>query len=491
MKNHRRLWIGLGGETVLFITCTVIMLVMYPRTESVFSLVLFILPVAYAATFWGITGGMTIAVAATVATTFVVFFTRPESTLRTLGLAAFVFCGLGTLTGYLFQVRRKLNDTVRTLEESEERYRSLFYRMPVGLYRIHPDGYVVDANEAFAKILRYADSGALLNKNAKDFYINPKHHEIFISIIEEDGNIDDFEVRLIREDGETVDAMISGHRALDPTTNTFFYEGSIKDISVKKNLEEQRTIAKNQQQRADRMSAVAELAAGVAHDFNNILFGIRAHAQVIGLDTITQDRRVSSVNKILSAVDRASVVSEGLSSAIGNTMPSVHKFDLQGIVSNSYERVAASLPEAVRISLSTAVDPIPVTLDPDTIDECIRELITNAERAVNGSGHISVSCAIEPLQRSILYSAPDDYSDARYACISVTDDGIGIDEKNVDRIFEPYFTTQEFGNSAGIGLAEVYGSVHQQGGLIGVQSSPGSGTTVKLYFPITEFQENS
>jgi signal transduction histidine kinase len=127
-------------------------------------------------------------------------------------------------------------------------------------------------------------------------------------------------------------------------------------------------------------------------------------------------------------------------------------------------------------------------LDPDTIKRCIEELIENAEKAINGTGHVSITLTIEPPQRSLFYINSPVGDGTPYACISVKDDGIGMDTDVMDHMFEPYFTTQEFGKSAGIGLAVVYGCVHQQHGVIGVESSPGAGTTIKLYFPLEQIE---
>ena len=600
MKNRRRLIRDIGATIVLLTICTVIMLYWYPHAQSVLSLVLYIVPIVFAALQFGIAGGLITALPAAVATTVAVFIISPELALRSAGLSVFVFLGIGSLVGYLSRIRNRLkeneatlstlwdsspagiflvdpgdhtihraNDTVlemlgasreevigsqcfdhlcqalpgvcpitdlgykaestersfrnkageeipilksvrfvnlggkeylleacvditklketeEELREAEERYRSLFHRMPVALFRSTSDGEFLEANQAFVEMLGYANSDMILKMNAETLYVNPNDRKDLVSMLNKDRRVDNFETELNRDDGQKISTSIYAHQIINEANGKVHFEGSILNMSERKELDEQRAVAENQRQRAERMSAVAELAAGVAHEFNNILAGIRLQTQVVGLTGVSDDRRTKSTGSILSAVDRASGVLEGLLSAIGNTLLAAEEVDLRSIVSDSFERAAASLSETVEISLITSDDPIPITLDPDAVGQCIAELITNAERAINIGGRIAVSCAIEPLERSILYTPPDNGGPGSYACVSVTDDGIGIDEKNINRIFEPYFTTQEFGKSAGIGLTVVYGIVNQHGGLIGVRSSPGKGTTIKLYFPVNE-----
>ncbi len=482
--NRLRLIAGIAGIIALFAACTTVMLYLYPRAYSVMSLVSYLLPVACAALFFGVPGGLTTALGAVAATTTVVFFHNPESTVKSAWLAAFVFCGAGVLLGYLAHMYKKLARTSRRLKESEESYRLLFHRVPVGLYRTTREGSIVEANEALTTMLGYSGEAALIGKNSRHFYAHPSQRNVLLSMLDENTTIKDFEAQLIRTDGRQITALISVQRVPDNNERKAVYQGSITDVTDKRKLEEQRAIAESQRQRAEHMSAIAELAAGVAHDINNILAVIKGQTEGISITSALNHRQQKAVEQILSGVDRVSSVIDGLLATVGSHLVSPRNIDLGDVVRDSFVKATGRLEQSICLSISIADCPLPVFLDPHTIERCVDELIQNAVRATGDAGHIEVSCEIEPIQHDALHSVPVDASAESYVCISICDDGVGIDNRIINRIFEPYFTTQEFGSGAGIGLTVVYGLVTQQNGLVGVQSSQGDGTTVKLYFPI-------
>jgi signal transduction histidine kinase len=198
------------------------------------------------------------------------------------------------------------------------------------------------------------------------------------------------------------------------------------------------------------------------------------------------ERRTAAVDNILTCVDRASGIIDGLLAAIGSHTLSSKDIDFKDVVLESVKRIKPSLGSSINTVVSISDEPMPVAVDPDAVGQCISELINNAKKATYTNGHIPVSCPIEQSLPSMLVSIPPDSKPTRYACVCVSDDGIGMDPEVMNRIIEPYFTNQELGSSTGIGLTKVYGIVHQHNGLIGVKSASGSGTTFKLYFPVTE-----
>jgi CheY-like chemotaxis protein len=123
--------------------------------------------------------------------------------------------------------------------------------------------------------------------------------------------------------------------------------------------------------------------------------------------------------------------------------------------------------------------------DSGQIDQIFMNLVTNARDAMPYGGKLTITTELAQLPRTILVTTPSHY-ERNYACITVTDTGIGMDEQTKERIFEPFFTTKEVGKGTGLGLSTVYGIVHQYEGYIEVESELGKGTTFKIYLPLIE-----
>jgi len=148
----------------------------------------------------------------------------------------------------------------------------------------------------------------------------------------------------------------------------------------------------------------------------------------------------------------------------------------------------AEIAARITIGLDLATVPLAVALDRSLFAHALREIVDNAVAATSGSGTISLRTGVAPVDLAHVYT-PSAEPAAPHAFVSVQDQGLGMDRKTLDRIFEPYFTTQDFGKGAGHGLPRVNGIVSQHGGAVAVQSEPGRGTTVTLSFPLLSGSE--
>ena len=233
-------------------------------------------------------------------------------------------------------------------------------------------------------------------------------------------------------------------------------ELSIKGARLEEALREL-SKTQEQRQRTKRMEAIGGLAAGVAHDFNNILMGIRGHAVLLQRKIPDGDPLLASVEGIVAATGRAERIVDGLQAAVGTQLYTPRGMDLNDIARS------AATPETSGTRLSYRLWPssLPVQVDAGLMQQVIGELIANASAAMDGRGEILIETSCEALDRSILHSLPRAISES-YGCLSVVDSGKGIEVEVQSRMFEPYFTTQQFG--AGAGLDQVHQDQARQNG---------------------------
>jgi PAS domain S-box-containing protein len=360
------------------------------------------------------------------------------------------------------------------LRQSESRARTLFEDVPVGLYRTAPTGEIIDANPALAGLLGYDSPRDILAMKAGDLYVDPAERLGFRELAERSDVVRDHEVRLRRRDGAEIVALLTARTVRDEAGRPIRYEGSMQDIT-------QRRIAEAQQKRAERLESVGQLAAGVAHDFNNILAGIQGFAEYLA-GREADDRVRDAGRRIVSSSQRAARIVEALLTTLGSHLGTPRRASVAELVQSACDTWSSSAGGEARIDLE--LDPVPawVIADPRGIELAIEELLTNAREASMEGGRIVVRTGTGALDLATLYAPRGDLG-GTWAWIAVSDAGRGMDQATLEKAFEPYFTTKGFGAGAGLGLTKVYGIVQQNHGVIGVASHPDQGTTVTVYLP--------
>ena len=249
-----------------------------------------------------------------------------------------------------------------------------------------------------------------------------------------------------------------------------------RDITDRKHLEEQL-------RQAQKMEAIGQLAGGIAHDFNNILGSILGNTELIRLLPPGSPAAGECLDDILAGSRRAADL-VGQILAFSRRQESTRQpLELPPLVREVLKLLRATVPAHVEFRAQLASVP-PVLADPSEIHQVAMNLCTNAWHALQGrAGIITVGLAeVEP-DEDFIRRHPV-LRPGRYVCLTVADDGCGMDEATLGRIFEPFFTTKPVGTGTGLGLSVVHGIVkHHDGGIV-VESRPGEGTTFQLYFPV-------
>jgi len=231
---------------------------------------------------------------------------------------------------------------------------------------------------------------------------------------------------------------------------------------------------------AQKMEAIGNLAGGIAHDFNNLLTVIQGNSSLMLLDIDHSHPHYEMLSSIIQQVQSGSRLTKQLLGYASKGKYDVRPFQLNQLTEETSKTFGRTRKE-ITIHRELADGLFPIEGDIGQIEQILMNLLVNAADAMPAGGDIFLSTTNIPhgAMKGKLYNPkPGDY-----VLLTVTDTGIGMDPKTVERIFEPFFTTKELGRGTGLGLASVYGIVKGHGGYIDVESEKGQGTTFKIYFP--------
>lgn len=249
----------------------------------------------------------------------------------------------------------------------------------------------------------------------------------------------------------------------------------VEDITERLNLE-------SQLRQSQKMESIGQLAAGVAHDFNNMLTIIQGHAGMLMARTNLPPQALDSAQAVFFASERAASLTRQLLMFSRKNVIQLKQLDLRDVVGNMSKMLQRLLGETIALQFTPPTDLPLVEGDAGMIEQILMNLCVNARDAMEGSGSLTITLSSIDITESYLEAHPDAQF-GRHVRLQVTDTGCGMDAYVVSRIFEPFFTTKEVGKGTGLGLATVYGIVKQHGGWVEVTSQPGQGTTFHVFFP--------
>jgi PAS domain S-box-containing protein len=252
------------------------------------------------------------------------------------------------------------------------------------------------------------------------------------------------------------------------------------DITERKEAEIARARLESQLLQSQRLESIGRLAGGVAHDFNNHLTVINGYCDLILMGLGPGDPYYENLRDIRRAGERAATLTRQLLAFGRKQLLSPSPLSLNQIVSSMERMLNRLMPENIVITAVLAPGLGAAMADTGQIEQVLMNLVVNARDAMPEGGTILIETAnldLEPeaaqLDRGLGPGA--------YVTLSITDTGVGMDERTRALIFEPFFTTKELGKGTGLGLAMVYGIVKQSGGSIAVRSAPGEGATFTVY----------
>ena len=360
----------------------------------------------------------------------------------------------------------------RTLRESEERYRRLVELSFDGVV-IHRDGQVVFINATGAKTFGATSPEQLVGRQIIDF-VHPDYRRIAGERMQEVQRqrrpVARIEEKFLRLDGTIIDVEVVGILITDqgqPAVQVVF-----QDITERKRMEKE--LLKMQ-----KLESVGILAGGIAHDFNNILTGILGNISLARVyeDPEDKDRRLGEAEK---ASLRARDLALQLLTFSKGGMPIKNTVSIGDLLRDSANFVLSG--SNVGCEFSIPDDLWMVEIDEGQMNQVINNIVINADQAMPDGGLINVyaeNVALVPENALPL-------EDGKYVKVSIEDQGIGMPQEHLQRIFDPYFTTKQRGS--GLGLATSYSIVRNHDGYITAESEAGVGTTFHIYLPASSGQ---
>ena len=296
----------------------------------------------------------------------------------------------------------------------------------------------------------------------------------------------DFDLDRMRADGPmelvvNVEFVDGGRRVLETRGRPDFLPGRhlfiLRDVTERERLEQQL-------RQAQKLEAVGQLAGGIAHDFNNLLTAITGYG-AIARETIAGGPGAGDLDEIEQAAQRAVRLTQQLLAFSRQQMLEPVVLDLHEVLDALMPMLARLIGEDVTIDVTRGAGMPCVLADRGRIEQVIVNLAVNARDAMPTGGTLTIETQNRQLGEH--YATEHlDLTPGRYACLSVSDTGIGIEREQLEHIFEPFFTTKDVDRGTGLGLATVHGIVTQSGGDIHVSSEPGIGTSFKVYLPATD-----
>jgi len=363
----------------------------------------------------------------------------------------------------------------KKLKKSEEKYRRLFENSRDVIYITTLDGKIIELNPAGIELFGYSRQ-EIIGANILTLYNNSEDRAKFKEAIRQRGYIRDYDLKLRKKDGILIDCLLTSTFWQSEEGDVLGYQGIIRDITAQK-----RMIAQFQQ--SQKMEAVGTLAGGIAHNFNNLLMTIQGNTSLMLMKTPPDHPHYKKLKTIEEHIQYGSDLSRQLLGFARGSHQESKILNLNTIIRMS-AKIFASTKKEITVHTNLANDLLKVEADPGQIEQTLFNLLVNSAHAMPEGGDVYIQTENIALESYQL--APYQHQKGKFVKLSVTDTGIGMDEKTKEKIFDPFFTTKGHGQGTGLGLASVYGIIKNHRGYIHVYSEPGKGTTFNIYLPVSE-----
>jgi PAS domain S-box-containing protein len=364
-------------------------------------------------------------------------------------------------------------DSERKIREAGERINALIETVVDGVIQIDKLGMTQTVNPACLKLFGYRIE-EVVGRSIEGLILQPSPDE---QVCYDETTVRRMiggrrEVEGLRKDGSTFPMMLSVGEARQDGEPIFVI--IIHDLSEHKRTQEQLV-------QAQKMEMVGQLSGGIAHDFNNLLTVIVGNAEFLGEQLGARRDLMHLAADIVRAGERGAELTQRLLAFSRRQMLRPVVIDCNELLGSMQKLLRRTLHDDIEIK----VDFVPLDAafaDPAQLESAILNLALNAQDAMTAGGCLTLSTSNASLDDHASGFNPG-IAPGEYTMISVTDNGAGMSDKILRRVFEPFYTTKDVGKGSGLGLSMVYGFVKQSNGHVTIQSAPGLGTTVRMYLP--------
>ncbi|MCX8156895.1 MAG: response regulator [Verrucomicrobiae bacterium] len=369
--------------------------------------------------------------------------------------------------------RRQIEEELR---RSEQRFAQIFRSSPLPIVLRGLDhGRILEVNQSFLQLFGYQRE-EVLGRSVEELGLNARPAQVkeISEKARKGGQLRDVEIQWRGKGGRAGTARLFAEVIewiKEPCLLVMVY-----DTTRQSKME-------HQLRQAQKMESVGQLAAGVAHDFNNILTIIQANASLgmsePGLDPVVKD----CLDQISQAADRAAALTRQLLAFSRRQNMQAREVDLNQLLVDYARMLHRVVTEKVKVQFNLTPELPPIHADPAMVEQVLANLALNARDAMPEGGTLTLATEEVELDENFAQHHPRARA-GRFVRMQVADTGVGIAPDLLPRIFDPFFTTKEIGKGTGLGLAAVYGIVDLHGGWVEVESEVGRGATFSVFWPV-------
>ena len=387
----------------------------------------------------------------------------------------------------LTEIKIAENNLIKTeeaLKESESKFKIISEQALIGVF-MHQNNRFKYVNPKFAEIFGYSVAECIGKKF--QYFIYPED----ISIVEDQvkrrlsgvNPKSHYQFRGLTKDKEIIYLELYGSTTLYNKKPVSI--GTLLDVTDRKKVEDEKRKLEDQFRQSQKMEAIGTLAGGIAHDFNNILMAMMGYCTLIERSTAEDSSIRTYLDKLFKSTERAATLTRSLLAYSRKQALNTKPVDLNDIIRKVKDLLSRLLGEDIELTISPAEGPLTVIADSLQIEQVLMNLSTNARDAMLQGGILKI--AADWLDLDLAFIKANGFGiPGRYALLTVSDSGIGMDQVTRERIFEPFFTTKGVDKGTGLGLSIVFGIIKQHNGYVNVYSEPGKGTTFNIYLPLVE-----
>jgi PAS domain S-box-containing protein len=382
----------------------------------------------------------------------------------------------------------ELRRTQAELDAARERYVDLYDLAPVGYCTLSEQGLILEANLTAATLLG-VNRSALVNRPFPRFIL-PEDQDVYYlhrKHLFETGEPQACDLRMVQGDATAFWAHLEATVAQDATAGPVC-RVAISDVTDRVRVEKEKAELEARNRRLQKAESLSRMAGAIAHNFNNQLQAVLMNLELARGDLLQDAGPAARVTGAMIAARQAAEMSELMLTYVGQAHAVRESMDLSIACSRWLSLLRVALPKHVVLEIDLAFPGPTIRANAEQVQQVLTHLVTNAWEA-DGAGRAEIQVTVKAVTAAevpLAHRVPPDWQPQgpAFACLEVVDYGPGIAEADIEKIFDPFFSSKFTGR--GMGLAVVLGIVRAHGGAVTVESTPGSRSAFRVYLPVSE-----
>jgi PAS domain S-box-containing protein len=397
----------------------------------------------------------------------------------------------GNLVGYA-KITRDLTErqaVEEQLRQSEEQFRILVQGVTdYAIYMLDPEGNVSNWNAGAERIKGYRPDEIIGEHFSKFFIQEDRLAGLPLRALKTALKEKRFESEgwRVRKDGTRFWAHAVLDAIIAPDGKLIGFAKITRDITERRDAQVALERAQEALFQAQKLEAIGQLTGGVAHDFNNLLMAIMGSVELAARRAAGDPRQLQLLENAREGVRRGISLTQRMLAFARRQDLKVERVSLAGVVDGMADLIERSLGPGIRVAKQISMSLPSVLIDSNQLESALLNLVINARDAMPSNGTIQIKARAEEIGKDNVLAQEAKIVPGNYVCLSVIDDGEGMDAETLRRATEPFFTTKGVGKGTGLGLSMVHGMLEQLGGRLIMRSEKGTGTTVELWLPSAE-----